>query len=114
MYAGFGFSGFGGAVGDGAPVGWDETYGAAVCYLPGWFGVVGGAVAVIIISLDGVSIVTGVPTVPSMLINGSVRRTIHVSALSNNIAVVTDGPNYSIVSENTPNSVSVTAANEAA
>ena len=60
------------------------------------------------------SIVTGAPIVPDMFINARFRRIVHVSALSNNIAVVTDGPNYSIVSESTPNSVSVTAENEAA
>lgn len=42
------------------------------------------------------------------------RRAVHVSAASNNLAVLTDGPNACIVLANTPNSVVVQKSNEAA
>jgi hypothetical protein len=62
----------------------------------------------------GDDITTGQPVVGNLAINASRRRSVHVSALSNSVAVVTDGPNYSIISANTPNGVVVSKANEAA
>jgi hypothetical protein len=43
-----------------------------------------------------------------------VRRAVHVSALSNSVALVTEGGNAAIITHNTPNNVIVTEANEAA
>ena len=70
--------------------------------------------AVITFILLGDDITTGAPVVGSLAINASRRRAVHVSALSNNVAAVTDGPNYCIVSANTPNAVIVAETNEAA
>lgn len=64
--------------------------------------------------LIGISITTGQPVVGQLFINASRSRDVHVSQASTNVAVVTDGANYSIVSANTPNRVIVTRANEAA
>lgn len=64
--------------------------------------------------LIGISITTGQPVIGQLFINASKSRAVHVSEASTNVAVVTDGPNYSIVSANTPNRVIVTRANEAA
>lgn len=46
-------------------------------------------------------------------ITGALRRAVHVSASSVTIAVVTDGENSCILSDNTPNRVDVTSPNGA-
>jgi hypothetical protein len=96
--------------------------------------VVGALVMVQKITIVGVSILTGNPTIGNLFINASRSRDVHVSQASNSVAVtvdaanasvisanapnnadvVTGNPNYSIVAENTPNGVIVAKSNEAA
>lgn len=75
---------------------------------------IGISFCVVNFGLSAASITSGNPTIGNAFINGSMRRDQSPSVAFGNAAVVTGGSNYSIVTKNTPNSVTVTRSNEAA